>query len=231
MTLEILINNQKITIISVISATIKTQKRCSALLFFKMPITVAFYGDSYIRRLYDFCDGSLRVPATVCWFGKGGLRSDLKDKKGLTVDKNARANFEKLRKRRPDAVIINVGENDLSTTTKPRDIYFRIMELINDLQQDGVRDIYVAEIMTRGDFSRCPDPAMNKAAFDLQRKKINTLLAKELKGNFIKFHDIHYPADYSADLVHLQAHEPNTINTGLKKFECRLRRLICSLRY
>ena len=59
--------------------------------------------------------------------------------------------------------------------------------------------------MTRGDFSKCPDPEMNKRSFDLQRKRINTLLAKKFKDKFLKFADIDLdnPTDYDKDRVHL----------------------------
>ena len=40
--------------------------------------------------------------------------------------------------------------------------YDQIAGLIYELQQAGVLEIYVAEILTRGDFSKCPDPEMNK---------------------------------------------------------------------
>ena len=194
-------------------------------------MTIAMYGDSYIKRLQDYCDGDLRVPATICWFGKGGLRSDFKDRKGLKIGKDAKSNYEKMKKLLPDVVFINVGGNDLTTTTKPREIYDQIAGLIYELQQAGVKEIYVAEILTRGDFSKCPDPDMNKASFDLQRKKINTLLAKEFKEKFIEFPDIQYPTDYLTDRVHLMDHDSTTRNTGLKKFESTLRRIICSLKH
>ena len=165
-----------------------------------MPLTVALYGDSYIFRLKNFCKSDLRIPADVSWFDKSGLRSDFVNKKGK-IDETAKANFESLKKERPDAVFINVGGNDLTTTSNPREVYDRIICLADELQQAGVKVVCVAEIMTRGDFSKCPDPEMNKRSFDLQRKRINTLLAKKFKDKFLKFADIDLdnPTDYDKD--------------------------------
>ena len=104
------------------------------------------------------------------------------------------------------------------------------MALVDELKQVGVNVIYVAEIMTRGDFSKSPDTEMNKTSFDCQRRKINTLLAKELKERYVEFADVHYPADYSTDLVHLLNFSDTTNNTGLKKYGRRLRRILCSFK-
>ena len=194
-----------------------------------MPLTIALYGDSYITRLKNFCKSDLRVPANLCWFDKSGVRSDFIDRKGQ-IDATAKANYDRLKSLRPDVVFINVGGNDLTTTSNPREVYDRILGLVDELKQVGVKVVYVAEILTRGDFRKCPDPKMNKESFDLQRKKINTLLAKQLKERFLKFSDIRYPNDYSTDLVHLLDFSTATNNTGLKKYESRLCRILCSIK-
>ena len=80
-----------------------------------------------------------------------------------------------------------------------------------------MKDINVAEILTRGDFSRCTDPKMGKTYSNSQRKKINSLLKGEFKANFVRFPDISYPDDYLQDLVHLGATSSVTHNTGMKK--------------
>ena len=85
--------------------------------------TVAIYGNSYVSRLQDFCGGDLRVPASIYWFGKGGLRTDFLNKKGI-VDKHAKSMYEQMKSLQPDVVIINVGGNNLSTTTTPREILY-----------------------------------------------------------------------------------------------------------
>lgn len=205
-------------------------RTANLLTIFIMPKTIAMYGDSYVKRLKDYCDGDLRVPGTVYWFAKGGLRSDFKDRYGLHVDTDGKSNFERLKKVKPDVVFLNVGGNDLTSTTTPRQIYERVVRLVDELKRAGITDVYVAEILTRGDFSKSPDSAMNKTSFDLQRKKINTLLVKEYKEKLIRFPDIRYPADYTADLVHLMPRSSSTPNSGLNKYETRIRRILCSLK-
>ena len=66
-----------------------------------MPLTIAFYGDSYVSRLKNFCDAELRVPANICWFEKSGIRSDFLDKKGKFVVA-AQANYDRMNTLRPD---------------------------------------------------------------------------------------------------------------------------------
>ena len=194
-----------------------------------MPKTIALYGDSYVERLQKYCHEDLRVPSDVYWFGKGGLRSDFIKRNG-EVDISAKAMFRKLKELKPDAVFLNVGGNDLTTSSEPRQVVDRILGLTAELQQAGVGLVYMTEILTRGDFSKCPDQEMNRTCFDRQRKKINSLLRGELKGKFITFPDINYPDDYLSDLVHLMETSSIKNNTGLKKFESRLRRIICSLK-
>ena len=139
-----------------------------------MPKTIALYGDSYVARLQDYCNEDLRVPNDVYLFGKGGLRSDLSKRNG-EVDISAKLMFRKLKELKPDAVFLNVGGNDLTTSSTPRQVIHRILGLTAELQKAGLRVVYVAEILTRGDFSKCPDPEMNQACFNRQRKKINSL--------------------------------------------------------
>ena len=128
---------------------------------FKMPKTIAFYGDSYVTRLQDYCQEDLRVPGQVLWFGKGGLRTDYIKRDG-TVDVNAKSKFQILKELKPDVVFINVGGNDLTTTSSPRQVFDRILGLTVELQQAGIKDIYVTEILTRGDFSKCPYKQLRK---------------------------------------------------------------------
>lgn len=200
-----------------------------SLLFSRMPKTIIFYGDSYVSRLQDYCHENLRVPNLVCWYGKGGLRSDFVNRHGQ-VDFHGKAMFQEAKEMKPDVVFVNVGGNDLTTTSLPRQIYDQIVAITVDFKRAGAKEIYVAEIISRGDFSKCPDPEMNKTCFDRQRRKINSLLASEFKEKFIRFSDIHYPVDYLPDLVHLSTKPDITRNTGMKKFESRLRRVICSLK-
>lgn len=180
------------------------------------------YGDSYILRLKEFCKKDLRVPADVLWHEKSGLRSDFINRQGK-IDDSAVKNYESLKELQPDVVFMNVGGNDLTTTSDPNNVYEQIMALVDDLKGVGVKDVYVAEIMPRGDFSMNPDPKMNQTSFERQRRKINYLLAKTVKTRCVKFADVLFPDEYSTDEVHLA-------NSGLKKYESRLRRIFCSLK-
>lgn len=157
-----------------------------------MPLSIALYGDSYVYRLKNYCNTDLRVPANVSWFDKSGLRSDFINRNG-EIDSEATTNFAKLKEEKPDVVFINVGGNDLTTKSNPREIYDRILSLVDELKQAGVKVVYVAGIMARGDFSKSPDPDMNQQSFDLQRRKINTLLAKELRDRFVKLAVVKFP--------------------------------------
>ena len=134
-----------------------------------MPTKIAMCGDSYVSRLQDYCDGDLRVPASIYWCGKGGLRTDFLNKKGV-IDKYAKSSYDQLKSLRPDVFVINVGGNDLSTRTKPREIYNRIIGLVHDVQKAGVKDVYVAERMTRADLPS--NEEKNSLIFDAKRSTL-----------------------------------------------------------
>ena len=161
-----------------------------------MHTTIAVYGDSYMAKLRNHCNSNLRVPATVYWFGKGGLRVDFKKRDGK-IDTDAQAMYSRMIDLRPNVAFINVSGNDI--------------------------------IITRGDFSKSPDPNLDKPTFDKIRQKVNALLAKCYKDNFIRFPDIKYPKDYSSDGVHVSTHSESTNNTGMKTYESRIRRVLCSI--
>ena len=49
--------------------------------------------------------------------------------------------------------LINIGGNDITTTSGPEDIVERIVKLVDQLyRRRRVKMVYVAEIQTRGDF-------------------------------------------------------------------------------
>ena len=193
-----------------------------------MPTTIALYGDSYVANLRNHCNSNLRVPATVYWFGKGGLRTDFKKRDGK-IDTDAQAMYSRMIDLRPNVAFINVSGNDITTDVKPRDIFNRVVRIVDDLQAAGTTTVFIAEIITRGDFSKSPDPNLDKPTFDKIRQKVNTLLAKCYKDNFIRFPDIKYPKDYSSDGVHVSTHSESTNNTGMKKYESRIRSVLCSI--
>ena len=113
-----------------------------------MPKTIALYGDSHVERLQEYCHEDLRVPSDVYWLGKGGLRSDFIKRNGK-VDISAKSMFQKLKDLKPDAVFLNVGCNDLTTSSAPRQVVDRILGLTAQLQKAGVGLVYVTEILTR----------------------------------------------------------------------------------
>ena len=195
-----------------------------------MSTSLALYGDSYVKRLRGFCNNDLRVPGTVYWYDKSGLRADLKKRDGQREDTDARAMYNSMLELRPDVAFINVSGNDITSQTTPREIFDRVVLIVNDLQAAGTSTIFVAEIMTRGDFSKSPDQHLDKATFDRKRQEINTLLAQRFKENLIRFSDVRYPDDYDKDQVHLLKNSASTANTGMKKYESRIRRILCSLK-
>ena len=194
-----------------------------------MPPTIAIFGDSYVEHLRRYCDNDLRVPGTTYWFGKGGMTADFKLKNGKN-DVVAEDLYQRMLDLRPDVAFINVSGNDITTTTAPKEIYDRVVKIVSGLEEVGTKTVFIAEMMTRGDFSKSPDPILNKTTFDNKRQKINSRLAKTYIDHAIRFPDVRYPRDYHTDLVHLLKDSSSTNNTGMKKYESRIRRLLCSLR-
>ena len=121
-----------------------------------------------------------------------------------------------------DIVIVAVGGNDITPTSQPKEIVRRITEIVNDISRNGCEHVYITEILTRGNFSKCP--GLQKIVFDRQRIKINKCLAKTFKNNLLNFPGIKFPADYSKDLVHLESRIPG--NNGMRKYQYRLQRLM-----
>ena len=219
--------SQALSVINRSSYIIRVQMLTLSLLF-NMPKTIAIYGDSYVKRLREFCDGDLHVPGSIYWYDKSGLRADFKRRDGQP-DTYAIARFNQMLDLRPDVAFINVCGNDITSKTEPSEIIDRVVKITSDLREAGTTTIFISEILTRGDFSKSQDTQLDKATFDRKRQKINSGLAKRFKDNLIRFPDIKYPKDYSTDLVHLLDYSPMANNTGLKKYESRIRRLICSL--
>lgn len=64
---------------------------------------------------------------------------------------------------KPEAVFIDVGGNDITSTTEPREIlvYYRVKKIVEDIDQVGTGDLLIAEIMTRGDIFKSPDPILD----------------------------------------------------------------------
>ncbi|WAR29243.1 hypothetical protein MAR_002811 [Mya arenaria] len=83
-----------------------------------------------------------------------------------------------------DVVFINIGGNDITTTSTPSEIVQTISEIVDDLYESGVKDVF---IMSRGDFSKCL--GLTKQWFDNQRFKINKKPANIYKEKLVRFGD------------------------------------------
>ena len=133
----------------------------------------AIFGDSYVRRLNFHCIDKHRiaVPGTVKWFHKGGLRTDRMD----------HYLYQRVLHEEADVVIINLGGNDITPVSTPEEIFRRICGIVDDLYDSGVKSVFIAEILTRGDFTKCP--GLTKTVFEKQRFSVNKKLAKKKKKN------------------------------------------------
>lgn len=77
-----------------------------------MAKTTVLFGNSYVKRLREFCSGRLHVPGDVYWYGRGGLRTDRMDYRL----------YDRMLRKRPQIAVINIGGNDITPTSAPRDI-------------------------------------------------------------------------------------------------------------
>ena len=180
--------------------------------------TFALFGDSYSMRLQDYCNDDLAVPGHVYFYGKGGLRTY-----GMVMSL-----WKRCLRREPDVCFINVGGNDITMTSDPEDIYKRIVKLIDQLYcRRCVQMVYVAEIQTRGSFRG----GLTKEDFDRQRIIINDLMRERYDRWFVEFKDVIFPKDYDDDLVHIDMKERLRRNSDMRKFQNRVRRILCSYRH
>ena len=153
--------------------------------------TFALFGDSYIKRLRHYCDGDMAVPGRVYFYGKGGTPHR------QTEDRpdGERTMGKRCIRREADVYLINIGGNDITTTSEPEDIFERIVKLVDQLyRRHRVKMVYVAEIQTRGDFRG----GLTKQEFDDQRLIINDLLRERYHRYYVQFSDVRYPTDYIA---------------------------------
>ena len=82
-----------------------------------------------------------------------------------------------------DVVIINHGENDITPVSTPEEIFRRIYGNVDNLYDNhydsGVKSVFIAEILTRDDFTKCP--GLTKTVFEKQMFSVNKKLAKKYK--------------------------------------------------
>ena len=180
---------------------------------------IIVFGDSYVSRLEKYCDGNLRVPGTINFLGKGGLRACKLSNVPQYID---------LLRSKSDVVFVHLGGNDISPTSNPHEIFDAIRrQIVTDLHGNGVRCIYVGQILPRSDFSKCP--GLTKSCFERQRNRINYLLGNEYKDFFLKFKDIRCPRDYLPDGVHLKTDDVVKNRIGMKKYAERIRLVLCTV--
>ena len=95
----------------------------------------ALFGSSYISRLMRHCDGDLQISGiNTQFFGRGGLRTDRMDEELLRRAVDTRADY----------VFLHIGGNDISPSSKPRDIFERIVELVNTFKAGGTQVVWAS---------------------------------------------------------------------------------------
>lgn len=151
----------------------------------------ALFGDSYIKRLGRFCDHFIGIPGQCNFYGIGGMRADNMHKEAL----------RQLIEYHPNTVCVCWGGNDITASSTPKKTYEDIINLVNLLENKGVKTVYVCEIVTRGKFGK--SPGLDKKTFDKKRKLINNELRKKFGQQFVTFPDIHFPKHYNKDGVHI----------------------------
>ena len=143
------------------------------------------------------------------------------DKGGLRTDRLSEFAFKPVwqwcLRREADVYFINIGGNEITKTSEPEAIYQRIVDLVDQLySRPRVQLVYVGEIWLW--------------PFDRQREIINDLLRERYDWLFVEFKDVRFPKDYDKDLVHMDSKERRHRNSGMRKFQSRIRRIFCSFR-
>ncbi|OWF35501.1 hypothetical protein KP79_PYT16799 [Mizuhopecten yessoensis] len=155
-------------------------------------VKVAIFGDAYVARLRDYCDGDFHTNSftKVLFFGYGGLK----------CSKIPQQIIAKALNFKPDTVFLHLCGNDITADSTARDVFDSLAMLIDELYRNGVKRFCVGDILTRGSFTKCP--GLDKESFDRQRTKINKLLRKNYSDIYSFPHK--YPEDYSTkDKVHI----------------------------
>lgn len=174
----------------------------------------ALLRDSYVKRLGRFCDGFLGISGECRFYGVGGMRADSVIQRVLC----------ELMDFHPETVFVCLGGNDISVNSSPRQTFEDIVNVVSILSENGHKNVYISEIITRGQFSK--PPGLTKEIFDKKGKVINKQLRKKYGRFFVTFSDIHFPEHYDADKVHLNTKGTGKV-PGMKKFQCRFSRVLC----
>lgn len=148
-----------------------------------------------------------QVPATVRFFGKGGMTAEKYDQKL----------FNDLIQYQPDYVFLTIGGNDIRSLSQPKKIAESIVGMIDTLESNGVKKVFFTEIAERGRFKK--DPFLVKKSFNKQRNSINTTVRRRCNTIPLK---ARFPQDFSKDYVHLNP-------KGNRKFFFAVRTVIFAL--
>lgn len=176
------------------------------------------FGSSFVRRLQNYVNSDIHCPGTTHFKGISGLRTD-------RLPTNLLSNCTALN---PDVVFIHVGGNDITVESTPREIFCRLMNIVEVFYKAGCKRVVVGEILERGDVSK--SPGLTVSNYKRQKRKLNTLLQKRLGDDFIQFRDMQYPRDFCGDGVHLSTEPKNTSSksTGMRKYLLRIQRVLIS---
>lgn len=145
---------------------------------------------------------------------RGGMRADNVNQRVLV----------ELMDFHPETVFVGLGGNDISVNSSPRQTSEDIVKKATVFSDNGAKDVYISEIMTKGQFSKTP--GLKKEIFEKKRKVINKHLRKKYGRFFVTFSDIHFPEHYDENKVHLNAKRTVKV-PGMKKFQCIISRVLC----
>ena len=174
----------------------------------------AFFGDSLIARLEPFWyQINAQLPGEVRFFSREDMKAAVLDLELL----DEMINF------RPDFVFIHIGREDIDNHSKPAQIFGRIVSVVEELKSEGVKKVYVGDIL--------PKYCLNDddfVCFEKQARAVNTKLRKKYGGAFIKFSRtktaLSLRNKYDDD-------EPNHLNErGLKQYLHGVKRVLLSCR-
>lgn len=130
--------------------------------------TSMLLGSSYVSRLQRYTNSHLKIPGFVYFLWKGGMKTN-------TVPDDF---IRKIRTIVPDCVVIHLGGNDISESSQPKDIVFRLLKLYDDILKLGVKKVFIGEILTREPSTK-HGPGLSKSMYDIQRLKINCALRRK----------------------------------------------------
>ena len=181
---------------------------------------LAVFGDSYVDKMGSADLGIHVLGTDVHYYGVPGL--------GLTAV-TSHPKWKEMKESKPTEVLLHLGGNAIKTTTATSTIVDGIIELREELLREGVRRVFVGEILPRGDVTRSRDPFLTVQGYDDRRTTINRSLQRRLGRWLIHFYirSAFRPTPlvnggpsplYKRDLVHLSEKK------GLKEYRKAIKR-------